>query len=346
MFKLKDDYTLLDIMLDDAKAQSGLYNPGPYWLNKTKVAANHIRKFGIGDFRGSSSLIGLSFSDSIFVDTRKTYDQTLIHKALKYVLENIFPINKAFDSQVNLTKSYIEQMLVYKRESIKDNQRTMQILAKYKLPHSLLGGCTDYVKIDENKISSHYLNLLEQLDHVVENVKLTNATTYFEIGGGFGVNTHLLLENFKNIKKVIYLDIPPNLYTGTQYLKAFYGDAVKDYSKTRSLSEIRFKNDDDLEIFAIAPWQIERINTEVDVFWNSHSFVEMPEQIVSNYSKFIKKYLNNNDSSIVLISYDKFDLNTTFDPDQLPAFFDNREFVKSYFPSLLNKERTNVYYIS
>lgn len=346
MLLLIDDYALLEMMLEDAKSQNELYRPGTYWLNNTRVAANHIRKYGVGDFRGSSSLIGLSFADNIFVDTRKNYDFGILRKTLKLMLEKVFPFSKTFDSQVSLTKSYAEQMLRYKRETIANNPRTAQLLSKYNLPFSSLGGCTDYVIIDGEKISSHYLNLLDQIDRVVDKVNFSNAKCYFEIGGGFGCNVHLLLENYKNLKKIIYLDIPPNLYTGTQYLKAFFGDAVKDYSQTRNLKEISFENNNDLELLVIAPWQIEKIKAKVDIFWNSHSFVEMPENIVSNYARHINEMLTHSDSSVVLISYDGFDLKTTFDPDRLPNIFSPAHFEKHYFQTFFNKERNNIYYIA
>ena len=64
----------------------------------------------------------------------------------------------------------------------------------------------------------------------------------FEIGGGVGTNVHLVLENYKNIRKVLYLDIPPNLYVGTQYLKAFYGNAVSDYRTLKTLDSIKFSS--------------------------------------------------------------------------------------------------------
>jgi len=346
LFTLKDDYKLLEIMVNDAKFQSDLYNPGPYWLNKTKVATNHIRKFGLSDFRGSSSLIGLSFADNIYLDIRKGFDYGPKTKLFKFVLEKVFPFNKAFDWQVKLTSNYVEKMLRFKQENLKNNPRTIKILSKYKVPFSLLGGCIDYVEIDGNRISSLYLNLLEQLDRIAEKVDYKNAKSVFEIGGGFGVNVHILLENFKNIRKIIYLDIPPNLYTGTQYLKVFFGDAVKDYRQTRHLKEIVFNNNNELEIFPIAPWQIEKISTGVSVLCNSNSFVEMPIRVVKNYAKYIKKLPNYNDTSIILTTYERFNLKNTLDPDIFKMIFNPRQFKKYYLPSLLDKTRNNIYYIS
>lgn len=77
-----------------------------------------------------------------------------------------------------------------------------------------------------------------------------------EIGGGFGANLHITLFNFPNIRKIIYVDIAPNLYIATQYLRSFYGDSVKDISTAKK--NFSFAETEDLEIFCILPSQIEK----------------------------------------------------------------------------------------
>ena len=63
-------------------------------------------------------------------------------------------------------------------------------------------------------------------------------------------------------------------------------DKVKDYLNIKNSSQIRFADNDDLEILCIPPWVIERLNVEIDHFHNAASFVEMPEKIIKNYCKF------------------------------------------------------------
>ena len=47
----------------------------------------------------------------------------------------------------------------------------------------------------------------------------------------------------------------------------------------------------------------------------------MPRKVISNYVKFIKKF---NTQEISLISYSGFDLKTTFNPEELNNFFDDK----------------------
>jgi hypothetical protein len=154
------------------------------------------------------------------------------------------------------------------------------------------------------------------------------------------------IENYSNIRKVIYLDIPPNLYVGTQYLKAFYGEAVYDYRKLKKMEKIQFSDTDDLEIFCIAPCQIENLQDQVDIFMNSHSFVEMPKEIVSNYAHHFMGFPGSEKSAIALVSYDNYDLTITLDPAYLSQFFTGREFQFFECETLMESSKKNLYYVS
>jgi putative sugar O-methyltransferase len=214
------------------------------------------------------------------------------------------------------------------------------------MPYSLLGNCQAKVKIQGQDISIHYLNLIEQHDNISSRIKFNDAKTVFEIGGGFGANIHLLLENYKNIRKVLYLDIPPNLYVGTQYLKAFYGNSVIDYRALKHKKSIKFSLDNNLEIFCITPWQIQEYASSIDIFMNAHSFVEMPKNVVSNYIDNFNRLPMSKDSAIALTAYDGFDLATTFHPNELPKFFEDRRFDYFEEKTHLVSSRKNLYFVS
>ena len=173
-------------------------------------------------------------------------------------------------------------------------------------------------------------------------INYASASSFFEIGGGFGANVHLLLENYPNIRKVVYLDIPPNLYVGTQYLKSFFGDSVVSYLKTKDMPKLSFSDNDELEILCIVPQQIENLKLEVDIFHNAHSFVEMPKDVVQNYAKHIEGVLSSK-AKVGLISYDCFDLGTTFHPDTLTTFF-SRKFEKYAADCFIPSRRTREQY--
>jgi putative sugar O-methyltransferase len=163
--------------------------------------------------------------------------------------------------------------------------------------------------------------MAHRIDKLLSLFDFTKIKSFFEIGGGFGANIHFLITNFPNIKKIIYLDTVPNIYVGTEYLKFHFKNKVKDYLSIKNINKIEFANNDDLEIYCIPPWEIEKINVEIDHFHNAASFVEMPDFVIKNYCKYIKKF---NTKEISLISYAEYDPQTTFNPESLNNYFEKR----------------------
>jgi len=327
-FSLKDDPDLLKVMTEDANNAPPLYLPGPYWMRQSKSTLKDIYKYGINDFRGLKNSIGTYFADSSYVDVRINHNlgAKSLTDVTKYLISRIckevYPINHLFDAQVKLTHSYFVQLVREKNDKFFHSARFNQLLEKYQFPvDNIRGGCLSFGKFDDKVISHRYAQMVDTLDRISEKIELSKVSSYFEIGGGFGTFLHCILENYPNIRKVIYLDIAPNLYVGTQYLKSFFGDCVKTYSQTRSEERIVFECNDELEIFCIAPWQIEKLDVNIDFFHNAHSFVEMPKSIVSNYAKHVRRVMSEKGGYISLVSYDSIDLKRTFDPSDLSNIF-------------------------
>lgn len=341
---LNDNIELLLDMTNDQEKQKDIYMPGVYWLKMVKNSLNEIKIHGISSFRGTTNAIGQSCSDNSAIDTRSKYNTNVIRRIIKWIT-TLFPLSRIFKSQILLTKSYADQSNIFAQEFISLSPKVKELLKKYTMPYSTLGNCYLKVILNNQEQSLHYLTLLEQHDNITQHIDFNKVHSVFEIGGGFGINIHLLLENYPTIKKILYLDIPPHLYLGTQYLKAFYGDSVIDYTNTKELKELKFSKNDNLEIICIAPWQIEYFKDSIDVFMNSHSFVEMPRNIVQNYANKVNNFPKSENTTIALVSYDRFSANT-INPSELPTFFKNKKFTSFEMPSLLDSSRKNFYYIS
>jgi putative sugar O-methyltransferase len=340
---IADDVALLELMLEDNRAQPAIYQPGKYWAYKTKNAVKEIKKFGLNNFRGDDNSVGTSFADNLYCDVRTQLSHG-IRKPFQILLSQVFPFNQIFAAQKKLTREYAQYMIDLRGYIYSTVPQVAELLQKYKMPCSTAGGCLDFFEYKGNKIAHHYANLLVTIDALSKQVDFSKARSFFEIGGGFGINLHLLVENYPNLRKFIYLDIPPNLYVGTQYLKSFYGASVKDYRSTRNMQEIKFSDNDELEIFCIAPWQIERLKSGVDIFHNAHSFVEMTSAIVENYAKHIEKLPGYANTTIALVSYDWGSLDTTLDPDKLQNNF-AKSFVKSEQEIVADRKRKNLIYV-
>ena len=233
-----------------------------------------------------------------------------------------FPIfNKLFDAQLNITNNHIENYLENLKVVYKNNNKVVDLIKKYKFDNTTDFGCIEKFQFEEKEYSVRYLEMADRIEKLSSIFNFKNIKAFFEIGGGFGANLHFLLTNFKNIKKVIYLDAVPNIYVGTEYLRYHFKDKVKDYLSVKDLKEIKFSNNNDLEIICIPPWLIEKLNVEIDHFHNAASFVEMPKKVVKNYIQYVFKFKT---KEISLIFYSNFNTETTFNPEELNNFFNNK----------------------
>ena len=90
-----------------------------------------------------------------------------------------------------------------------------------------------------------------------------------EIGGGYGA----LCEVVQQVRPgpggyFVEVDIPPMSYISTQYLKALFPGRVVDYRDALEMTTIT-SSDLNGKILVIPPWLLERLDIELDLFWNS-----------------------------------------------------------------------------
>ena len=277
-----------ELIRDEKKNNKSLYSSGPYWDYKNSRAILEIQKKGIQDFRGLTAGIGTSFSDNEVLDVRNEYNikGRIVGKIFSLPLLNII-----FNSQLKLTKSYIHSYLLNKSLVYENDRNVHDLLKKYKFENTTEFGCISSFKYLNKKYSCHYLEMADRISKLSKQFNFNDISSLFEIGGGFGANIHFLITNFPNIKKILYLDVVPNIYVGTEYLRRFYKDNIKDYLDLKNLDTISFSKNNELEILCIPPWLIEKVDANIDHFHNAASFVEMPKKIVENYVKFIRKFI-------------------------------------------------------
>jgi putative sugar O-methyltransferase len=344
---LKNNYLKLlkELNRDQHLQSQNLYVPGKYWNNKAKKISYELQKKGLDNFRGYYSGVGTSYCDNIVIDIWNE-EISKINNILRYTLRKI-PILNRVETLIKKTQSMLVEMhrhkLKFYQHFLQLSARLQTLLDTYQIENTTTFGCVDLINVGQKNYSLHYLELLNTISFISEKIDFTSIISMLEIGGGFGANVHLMLQNYKNLKKIIYLDITPNLVVGTEYLRNLYGNCVIDYLTTKNLKKIRFANNNFLEIYCIAPWQIEKLEVTIDYFHNAHSFVEMPIEVVRNYLYYVEKFLGEK-GRIGLVSYDGFDVNTTFSPTQLSSFI-KKNLNQYEHPSLINPDRINYYFI-
>ena len=316
---LQQKKLLNNLILDQKKMSNPLYVAGPYWNYKTKKIIYWLQKRGLENFRGMNSGVGSSFTDNVIYDVRNElgFKGRMIGKLMALPI-----IKKIFNKQLEITSNSIKELIKFKQIYYKNNDKVDSLISNYKIPNSTAFGCLEKFNYNSIEYSFLYLNMCERINEINKILKFDKINSFFELGGGFGSNVHILIENFKNIKKIIYCDIVPNLFIGTEYLKKFYGDSVKDYNQLKNEKKIKFEDNNKLEILCIPPWKIDNIISQVDSFHNSASFQEMTIDQIKNYRNIIKKILNKDNISLII--YDGWENNKTHSPKVINDIFDNK----------------------
>ena len=284
---MNNDLKLLNAMADDQERQSNpLYRPGFYWRGYCMRVFDAIKKYGLDEFR-SNEAISKGYADSAPLDPAALWDG--ISWKLDIVKRFIrIPIVKRriIVLYQDLINNYYNEMRPYRQYYFdrEFGEWYREMGRKYLLPDTMVGRPNEFVSLGGSDVSIAYIRQLLRIHNISQSCDFSKVRTVFEIGGGFGVNAHLMLSMFPNIRKYLYLDIVPVLYVATQYLKHFYPDAVVDYLATKDADTIRFKDDDSLEILCVCPWQIANAKAQGDLFWNSCSFQEMSPEIIANYA--------------------------------------------------------------
>tara|TARA_S200000501_G_C20754630_1_gene713259 strand:- start:105 stop:1151 length:1047 start_codon:yes stop_codon:yes gene_type:complete len=322
---MQNDVELLDLMLKDQLKQKGLYHPGPYWKGYSSRIAKAIRSEGLQNFR-TNSRIGKGYADTVVMNPfdLSSLDswKSKIHKS---IIQLPFFSRRFIDPFVQLNERHFRQTQRYKSLYYTNiyGDWFSQFSKQHSLPDTLVGNPQNRISINNYEMGESYLASFIRVYNYSKVVDFNKVKSIIEIGGGFGAFAHTLLHLYPNIKKYIYLDIPPILYVGTQYLKHFYKDEVIDYRRTRKLKNINFSSNDQREIIAICPWEIEKIDANIDLFWNSASFQEMTHDMVLNYSHHINRMLIDSDSKLCLYVYKSGKPENTLMPKKLLEIVEN-----------------------
>ncbi len=301
---MKDNPSLLALMLADQAAAEDLYRPGPYWLGYQKRIVKALEREGIERFRASLR-IGKGFADTLSVDPLEGIELPPPAMALLRQVPKLPVLRSLFGRYEHYLHAMAYRFLKFKSlfYEAKFGAWLQALEAETPLPDTLVGGTKDVVEIEGRRYAALYLNFLMRHENFrAAGVDFGAMRGVMEIGGGFGAMVHLLLSRHPGIRKVIYVDIPPMIYVGTEYLRHFYGDAVIDYAATRNRAEIAFDADDSLQILALCPWQVPRIAANsVDLLYNSASFSEMTPSIVANYASHACRILRPGSGRICLV---------------------------------------------
>ena len=301
---IKHDPTLFEDIYGDAKTHFGDSYDG-LWKGRVKISEFTLKNFpkDMQSFR-SNWCIAKGYTDSFCIDPLNSLPLTSLKMKLFYRLAKTGLGHRALafsrlaaermqKDSLRYRNYYYEHMYGDILKKMIDRVPNMDMLA---------GGSHDYTEIAGRKVSIRHLYTLLRLYDLEQKMDLNKVETVIEVGGGFGVNVETMMELYPNIRKYVLIDIPSCLYTATLYLKSKYGDQVKTYSDTKSVSQIDL-NSKEREIYAIPPWKVDALSGNLDLFINLFSFQVFSQDNINMYSRLLKR-LAHDRSAIWLGGYE------------------------------------------
>ena len=275
MLLRKSFETLLNAMLEDMKLQEPLYQPTSFWEEASKDIIADLTKNGFDNFRSLKSAL------DFFVPTYGVPGNTMTHEEVE-TIEQALLTNTECGSKKHMS---FMQMLsgeswalsdyrVYMAGDVKDRSPDISALSESKV-----GNPAEHFCFDNRWLSRSFLNYLHGICFLKKNIDCSSLSTVLEIGGGFGT----LGEIFQQAGDYTYIDvdIPPTAAVASYYLSEVSSENFIDYTTTRNIDHIPVPPVGTKMV--ICPWQLPKLEGNVDLFVNYISFQEMEPAVVKHY---------------------------------------------------------------
>jgi putative sugar O-methyltransferase len=281
---VEDDWELLSTMMSDRRNQA--ITLGPIWTPVSERIFDGLKAHGMKRFRRHPEIVK-GFAEVIPTDplsliaSSSAYRQRL-EQARQAMDPNLLEeYNRHIDRYARRVWSYKERLLQTTMSPV-----VSEYVDRYGPIETRLGAPVNVVPFPSGHVSEYYVRAISWTMSLHDNLDLANVRTIVEIGGGFGAMCHTLLHSAKTVRQYVYVDIPPALYIGTQYLRAIYGSNVLTYLDVEAEPQLLASPRSGAPqpaIYCITPWQFDQLSIAYDLAWNSCSFQEMDPRSLGNY---------------------------------------------------------------
>ena len=284
--KLTNDLSLLEEMIKD---QNSKYKVDPFWKNYEYSNVTKIKHFDLkkllqfsNSFGATSSkrytILGTYFIRLYFGILIKIKKYLKIDLAFPKIFKTLNFFNYTIDDH-KLTRAIYSQFIFKLIDSFPNSDKLLNI------KDDLVWNPIDTFELMDKKYSFNFIRYFYEFLMANNFANFEKSNFFLEIGGGYGGFTEIVKKMCPNIK-IIYMDIPPQLYVAEQYLKSIFYKKVAGFKETKEMEFITQDSFLDYDILIVPPWDIKKIQNDlIDNFYNANSFQEMQKNTVSNYCK-------------------------------------------------------------
>lgn len=285
MPQVEDDPELLELMLQDLEKAPEEFHPTNYWKCYQAETIAYLREKGLKDFRSTTQGHLGSFGANDLHPLRKVLENVSLPELSPEALEKIiFTLKFTVDNPaVKILPHCI---------SFQDLDETAYRVAElygracgakplHKLEASLHGTPEYVFRIEGRSYTYAFLYYYMRYCYCCRFIAFDTLENLVELSPGCGKQIEIIKKLHPHIT-VYALDLPPQLYVCSQYLKSLFPAAVTDYSGARALSPVTAQKRG--EILILGNWRIDALKPKgTTLFWSAASFGEMEPAVSARY---------------------------------------------------------------
>lgn len=289
--QLRDDPALLELMMSDSQAVDGVYKLTNYWALYAERIAKELRTVGLTDCRRRrrSSLMHFRGSEA----QREPVEVNL--RRLRVLYNRFTRRIPGWGDLLDLGGRWIARNLGGSPIYDIDHAAAHRLIRDHVLAEaartsarpvtdftcSLAGNPDDVIEIEGKPYTVTFLDDYLRYVYLSQQLDLASFKAIVELGGGLGTFTDLLCQAAPQAA-VFFVEIPPILYVGHQYLSAVYPDRVVPHGVTRGWTTLEAMQPGRIHI--LGNWKFPLLKSlRGGLFVNCASFAEMEPDVVANY---------------------------------------------------------------
>ncbi|MGD9921134.1 MAG: putative sugar O-methyltransferase [Pseudorhodoplanes sp.] len=281
---IADDPALLSMMVQGAQQSGPLWIATPYWQGYRDRILREIARTGVRGMRNNQILLkGFAFGGMPRPELPATPFKRAVWQMLAAfpgVRRILAEHNRVFAAEYERHKAARRNLA---RVAMDEVAKTFPDL---KPPPGIAnGGADDAFSWRGHLLVPAYAMYLTRIADFYARVPPAEVTSILEIGPGLGLSTLAHMTLNPHLRVVANVDIVPVLYLSTQFLRTIEAVDLVDYREMRDHVSISIEAPEDgLRLYQMAPWQLPKLEGQIDYFFNAFSFQEMEEEIVRNYA--------------------------------------------------------------
>lgn len=274
--------SLLSLMMEDMAAQDALHQPTSFWAAASGRIIADLQQHGFEQFRALPS------TRLFFVPSYGPPGNTLSASdvaCLEETLLQTHPVGgKVYATLLHMLNGEAWALADYRVFCAGDRPKLKPDLST--VSESTVGAPPDQAIIEGRALSRSFLNYLHGLVFLKHHIDTSTISAVLEIGGGFGTLGEIL-HRAGGGYRYVNVDIPPTAAVSSYYLAQQPGLTVTDYRETRDQAEIALPEAG--AQLVLCPWQLPRLQGQIDLFVNYISFQEMEPHVVQAYLEQVNR---------------------------------------------------------